>query len=96
MSHYTPLLDLLPERIMFLYGSLLQGNVQFNQEGSVLTLTGVDIPYDSTTIDQHISEIDTLISTYEQEDPVNEDMILTLEDIKRVLQDTKDRLSWLQ
>lgn len=96
MNHYIPLLDLLPERIMFLYGSLLQGNVQFNQEGSVLTLTGVDIPYDSTTIDQHISEINTLISTYEQEDPVNEDMISTLEDIKRILQDTKDRLSWLQ
>jgi len=96
MNHYTPLLDLLPERIMFLYGSLLQGNVQFNQEGSTLSLTGVDIPYDSITIDQHISEIDNLIATYEQEDPVNEDMISTLEDIKRVLQDTKDRLSWLQ
>lgn len=96
MNHYIPLLDLLPERIMFLYGSLLQGNVQFNQEGSTLSLTGVDIPYDSTTIDQHISEIDNLIATYEQEDPVNEDMISTLEDIKRVLQDTKDRLSWLQ
>jgi len=96
MNHYTPLLDLLPERIMFLYGSLLQGNVQFNQEGSTLSLTGVDIPYDSTTIDQHISKIDNLIATYEQEDSVNEDMISTLEDIKRVLQDTKDRLSWLQ
>lgn len=96
MSHYIPLLNLLPDRIMFLYGSLLQGNVQFNQEGSVLTLTGIDIPYDSTTIDQHISEVDALIITYEQGEHANEDMVLTLKDIKNILQDTKDRLLWLQ
>jgi hypothetical protein len=97
MSHIPPpsLLDLLSENLMFLFGSLYQSDIAYDTNNNKLTLKGVDITYDSAFIDQNIETINTYIKHYQQEES-NEDIISLLYDIRRVLEDTKDRLSWLQ
>ena len=99
MSHvpYVSLLELLPQNLMFLYGSLYQSNITYSTENKLLNLNGVDIGYDETTIDTHIETIDNLIEDYKQENEEEHlNMITMLYDIKDVLKEAKDRLSWLQ
>ena len=99
MSHvpYVSLLELLPQNLMFLYGSLYQSDITYSTKNKLLNLNGVDIGYDETTIDTHIETIDNLIEDYKQENEEEHlNMITMLYDIKDVLQEAKDRLSWLQ
>ena len=99
MSHvsHVPLLNLLSENIMFLYGSLHQSDITYDLENGLMTLNGVSISYDETTIDNNIQTIDNLIQEYKTENEEEHINIITmLDDIQRVLLDAKDRLSWLQ
>tara|TARA_R110001592_G_scaffold23691_2_gene92574 strand:+ start:4275 stop:4565 length:291 start_codon:yes stop_codon:yes gene_type:complete len=96
MSHYTPLSDFLTERISLLYGALHQGSITFNTTDSEFTFNGTSIPYSDTDLDSKILELEKLISTYEEDEGNHDDLILYLEDIKTILIDTQDRLSWLQ
>jgi hypothetical protein len=99
MSHvsHVPLLDLLSENIMFLYGSLHQSDITYDLENGLMTLNGVNISYDETTIDNNIETINNLIQEYKTENEEEHINIITmLDDIQRVLLDAKDRLSWLQ
>lgn len=99
MSHvsHVPLLNLLSENIMFLYGSLHQSDITYDLENGLMTLNGVNISYDETTIDNNIQTIDNLIQEYKTENEEEHINIITmLDDIQRVLLDAKDRLSWLQ
>jgi len=96
MSHYTPLSDFLTERISLLYGALHQGSITFNTTNSEFTFNGTSIPYSDTDLDSKILELEKLISTYEEDEGNHDDLILYLEDIKTILIDTQDRLSWLQ
>jgi hypothetical protein len=96
MSHYIPLSDFLTERITLLYGALHQGSVTINIDNAELTFNGTSIPYGDNEIDQKIEELNNLIFTYEQEEGDHSDLILYLEDIRHILETTKDRLSWLQ
>ncbi len=99
MSHvpYVPLLDLLPQNLMFLYGSLYQSDITYSTEDRLLNLNGVNLGYDESTIDAHIETINSLIEDYKEENEEEHlNMITMLYDIKDVLKDAKDRLSWLQ
>ena len=99
MSHvpYVPLLDLLSENIMFLYGSLHQSDITYDLENSSMTLNGVSISYSESDIDNNIETINNLIQEYKTENEEEHINIITmLDDIQRVLLDAKDRLSWLQ
>ena len=99
MSHvsHVPLLNLLSENIMFLYGSLHQSDITYDLENGLMTLNGVNISYDETTINNNIQTIDNLIQEYKTENEEEHINIITmLDDIQRVLLDAKDRLSWLQ
>lgn len=98
MSHIPPpsILDLLSENLMFLFGSLYQSDITYNTNDGLLTINGTNILYDGSSIDQNIETINTYIEHYKQEEIPNEDVISLLEDLKRILEDTKDRLSWLQ
>ena len=99
MSHvaHVPLLDLLSENLMFLYGSLHQSDITYDLENGLMTLNGVSISYDESTLDTNIATIDTLIQEYREADEETHLNIITmLDDIQKVLKDAKDRLSWLQ
>lgn len=96
MSHYTPISNFLTERVALLYGALHQGSITFDTNNSELTFVGTSIPYGGEHIDQKISDLNNLISTYEQEEGNHEDLLLYLEDIRNILEVTQDRLSWLQ
>jgi len=96
MSYYTPISNFLTERISLLYGALHQGSITFNTTDSEFTFKGTTIPYSDTDLSPKILELENLISTYEEDDGNHDDLILYLEDIKTILIDTQDRLSWLQ
>ena len=99
MSHvpYIPLLDLLSENIMFLYGSLHQSDIAYDLENGLMTLNGVSVSYNENDIDTNIQTIENLIQEYKTENEEEHTNIITmLDDIQRVLLDAKDRLSWLQ
>jgi len=99
MSHvpHVPLLDLLSENIMFLYGSLHQSDITYDLENGLMTLNGASISYDESTIDNNIETINNLIQEYKNENEEEHINIITmLDDIQKVLLDAKDRLSWLQ
>ena len=99
MSHvpHVPLLDILSENIMFLYGSLHQSDITYDLENGLMTLNGVSISYDENFINVNIETINNLIQEYKtenEEEHIN--IINMLGDIQKVLLDAKDRLSWLQ
>lgn len=96
MSHYTPISNFLTERTLLLYGALHQGSITFNITDSEFTFNGTTIPYSDTDLDSKILQLESLISTYEEDEGNHDDLILYLKDIKTILADTQDRLSWLQ
>lgn len=99
MSHvpYIPLLDLLSENIMFLYGSLHQSDIAYDLENGLMKLNGVSISYNENDIDNNIETINNLIQEYKTENEEEHTNIINmLDDIQKVLLDAKDRLSWLQ
>lgn len=95
MSHYTPLSEILTERITLLHGALHQGSVTFNTTDSEFSFIGTSIPYSNTDLGPKIEQVNNLISTYKQEEGDHGDLILYLEDIKNILITTQERLSWL-
>lgn len=100
MSHLPSftLSEFLTEDIMFLYGSLNQGDVIFNTQNELLTLDGVNLSYSSVFIQEKIDKLENIITEYKQDENYEEyaDTVGMLSDIQTVLKDTLDRLSWLQ
>jgi hypothetical protein len=88
--------DILQSRVMFLYGAVQQGNINFNLQDATLSLTGTNIPYDPGTVSTDLELVNTLLNEYNQEETPDGNMIRMLEDIKRILEETLERLSWLQ
>ena len=88
--------NILPSRVMFLYGALQQSNISFDLQDATLSLTGTDIPYDPGTVSTDLELVNTLLNEYLQEETPDENMIGMLEDIKVILEETLERLSWLQ
>ena len=92
----TPLLDLLTEDLMMLYGCLQHSDVTYDINNGNITIQGVNIVYDIPSIGEKISLIDNLINeNKENDEEIHLNMITMLDDIKNVLHNTQERLSWL-
>ena len=89
--------EFLTPDVMFLYGSLYQSNITYNTNEDLLSLEGTDILYDPSVIQGRIDSITNIINVYKESDEYETyaDTVGMLVDIKDVLTDTLDRLTWL-